>query len=212
MPNMSREGSPSPGRRCPLYRAWESLRDPVFPPPFMARQAACAFVMATINVVQSLLRLYGGKFSIREPKSARIRRLMPMPPSLAISLREHREQREQQRILQGATLQGTDLVFAHHDGSPLDPSTVSHTFGKIARRAGLSNIRYHDLRHAHASLMLLTGADPKVISERLGHSSIAITMDIYAHILPGLQEEAAIRFEEALILRVKQRTAEAAVK
>ncbi|PKB67013.1 MAG: hypothetical protein BZY81_05565 [SAR202 cluster bacterium Io17-Chloro-G4] len=91
-------------------------------------------------------------------------------------------------------------------------STVSHTFGKIARIAGLSNIRFHDLRHAHASLMLLTGADPKLISERLGHSSIAITMDIYAHILPGLQEEAAIRFEEVLRPRVKPRTVESIIK
>ena len=64
--------------------------------------------------------------------------------------------------------------------------------------SGLKNVRFHDLRHAHASLMLRTGANPKVISERLGHSSIAITMDIYSHVMPGLQEEAAIRFEEAL--------------
>ena len=89
-------------------------------------------------------------------------------------------------------------MFSHPDGSPLDPSTVSHTFAKIARKAGLASIRFHDLRHAHASLMLRTGASPKVISERLGHSSIAITMGIYAHIIPSLQEEAAIRFEDAL--------------
>lgn len=97
----------------------------------------------------------------------------------------------------------TDLVFSHPDGSPYDSSTVSHTFGKIARKAGLASIRFHDLRHAHASLMLRTGASPKVISERLGHSSIAITMDIYSHIMPGLQEEATIRFEDALKPRVK---------
>ena len=155
-------------------------------------------LMATISVTQSLQRLYGGEFSLREPKSSRSRRLIPMPPSLAILLRRHKEDQERQRTLLGFVPRENDLVFAHLDGSPLDPSTVSHTFGKIARNAGLSNVRFHDLRHAHASLMLRTGADPKVISERLGHSSIAITMDIYAHVLPGLQEEAAIRFEEAL--------------
>ena len=79
----------------------------------------------------------------------------------------------------------------------------------MPRKAGLTDIRYHDLRHAHASLMLLTGADPKVIIERLGHSSIAITMDIYAHILPGLQEEAAIRFDGALRPRVNKQPLEA---
>ena len=159
-------------------------------------------LMATISVTQTLQRLYGGEFSVREPKSARSRRLIPLPPSLAILLRQHKERQEEQRILLGSIVKETDLVFAHPDGSPLDPSTVSHTFGKIARKAGLVNIRFHDLRHAHASLMLRTGASPKVISERLGHSSIAITMDIYAHIIPGLQEEAVVRFEGALKPRV----------
>jgi len=160
-------------------------------------------LMATISVTKSLQRLYGGAFSVREPKSARSRRLVPMPPSLAISMRRHKALQEAQKTLLGLALQENDFVFAHLDGSPLDPSTVSHGFKKIARKAGLTNTRFHDLRHAHASLMLLTGADPKVISERLGHSSIAITMDIYAHVLPGLQEEAAIRFEEALKQRVE---------
>ena len=158
--------------------------------------------MATISVTQSLQRLSGGEFSIREPKSARSRRLVPMPPSLSILLRKHKEQQITQQETLGAVVTESELVFCHPDGSPLDPSTVSHTFAKLARKAGLAGIRFHDLRHAHASLMLLTGADPKVISERLGHSSIAITMDIYAHILPGLQEEAVIRFDGALRSRV----------
>ena len=166
--------------------------------------------MATISVTQSLQRLYGGEFSVREPKSAHSRRLIPMPPSLAILLRRYKQGQEQQRALLDSVLRDDDLVFAHPDGSPMDPSTVSHTFSKIARSAGFSNVRFHDLRHAHASLMLRTGADPKVISERLGHSSIAITMDIYAHVLPGLQEEAAIRFEEALRPRMNSEPVETA--
>ena len=159
-------------------------------------------LMATISVNQSLQRLTGGEFSIREPKSARSRRLVPMPPSLAVLLRQYKKFQGEQMVTLGLGLTEADLVFSHPDGSPLDPSTVSHTFSKIAKKAGLDKIRFHDLRHAHASLMLLTGADPKVISERLGHASIAITMDIYAHILPGLQEDAAIRFEGALKPRV----------
>ena len=167
-------------------------------------------LMATISVSRSLQKLYGGEISVREPKSARSRRLIPMPPSLAILLRQHKEQQKEQKVIFGSMLRENDYVFAHPDGSPLDPTTVSHTFAKLARKAGLSNIRFHDLRHAHASLMLRTGADPKVISERLGHSSIAITMDIYAHILPGLQEEAVIRFEDALKQRVAPTPAEIA--
>lgn len=90
------------------------------------------------------------------------------------------------------------LVFSHHDGSPLDPSTISHAFAKITCRAGLPGIRFHDLRHTHASLMLQNGVHPKIASERLGHSSIAITLDAYSHVLPGLQEAAALRFDDAL--------------
>ena len=158
--------------------------------------------LATISVTRSLQRLDGGEFSIREPKSARSRRLIPLPPSLAILLRRHKEREEQSKELLGMTVAPMDLVFAHLVGSPLDPSTVSHKFSKVVRKAGIQNVRFHDLRHAHASLMLRTGASPKVISERLGHSSIAITMDIYSHVMPGLQEEAAIRFEDALTPRI----------
>jgi integrase len=138
-------------------------------------------LMATISVTQSLQRLYGGEFTIGEPKTARSRRLIALPPSLAILLRQHKAQQEEQRKLLGLPLSETGLVFAHLDGSPLDPSTVSHAFGKLVTRAGLPHMRFHDLRHAHASLMLRIGVNPKVISERLGHSSIAITMDIYSH-------------------------------
>ena len=121
--------------------------------------------LATISVTQSLQRLYGGEFSIREPKSAHSRRLIPLPPSLAFLLRSHKEHEEQRKESLGITVALTDLVFAHLDGSPLDPSTVSHTFGKVVRKAGVKNVRFHDLRRARASLMLRTGASPKVISE-----------------------------------------------
>ena len=81
-------------------------------------------------------------------------------------------------------------MFAHPDGRPLDPSVLSHEFGRTARRAGLTGVRFHDLRHTFASLMLLRGAKPKVISEALGHNSVAFTMDVYSHIIEGMQSEA----------------------
>jgi integrase len=95
-----------------------------------------------------------------------------------------------------------DLVFANVEGDPIDPSFLSHTFGKIAKKARLENVRFHDLRHTSASLMLLRGAPPKVISEALGHSSVAFTMDVYSHILPGMQEEAMALLDEVLPLGV----------
>jgi len=92
-----------------------------------------------------------------------------------------------------------DLVFANVDGNPVDPSVLSHAFGKIARQAGLNGVRFHDLRHTFASLMLLRGAKPKVISEALGHSSVAFTMDTYSHIIYyGMQEDAMALLDEVL--------------
>jgi integrase len=82
------------------------------------------------------------------------------------------------------------------DGSPLSPSTVSHAFLDLARKAGFKNIRFRDLRHTHASLMLKQDISPKIVQERLGHSTIAITLDLYSHVTPGLQEAAALRFIE----------------
>jgi site-specific recombinase XerD len=82
----------------------------------------------------------------------------------------------------------TDLVFAHYDGSPLSPGTVSHTSKKIVKRAGLES-RLQDNRHAFATLMMSFGVNPKVVSEMLGHSTIATTMDIYSHVPLGLQRE-----------------------
>ncbi|MFC2070778.1 tyrosine-type recombinase/integrase [Chloroflexota bacterium] len=91
-----------------------------------------------------------------------------------------------------------DLVFANHDGKPLDPSTLTHNFGKIVKQAGLGRVRFHDLRHTFASLALLRGAKPKVISEALGHASVAFTMDTYSHIISGMQEDMMALLDDVL--------------
>ena len=85
--------------------------------------------------------------------------------------------------------------FCHSDGSLLDPDLVSKWFLKAGSKAGLEGLRLHDLRHTHASLMLSKGIHLKVVSERLGHSSIGITGDLYSHVLPTVQEDAVRRFE-----------------
>ena len=73
------------------------------------------------------------------------------------------------------------------DGSPIDPDRVSKEFPKLVRAEGLPHLTFHGLRHAHATLALSAGVNPKIVSERLGHSSISVTMDIYSHVLPGMQ-------------------------
>jgi len=96
------------------------------------------------------------------------------------------------------------LVFANYDGKPIDPSTLTYNFGRIVKRAGL-RARFHDLRHNYASLMLAAGVHPKIVSEALGHSTVAITLDIYSHVTPGLQEAAAKQLDSVLPVGVTQR-------
>ena len=89
-------------------------------------------------------------------------------------------------------------MFSHPDGRPFRPNSVGRAFQVIAESVGLNGIRLHDLRHAHATVLLQQGVHPKIVQERLGHSSVATTLDIYSHVLPGLQEAAARRFDEGL--------------
>ena len=97
-----------------------------------------------------------------------------------------------------STLTEGSLVFAYPDGSPPVPDRISWHFRRILSRLGLKPIRFHDLRHTHASLMLRQGVHPKIVSERLGHSTVSITLDTYSHVTPGLQEAAARTFEDSL--------------
>ncbi|HCO02963.1 MAG TPA: hypothetical protein DIT48_06305 [Actinobacteria bacterium] len=91
-----------------------------------------------------------------------------------------------------------DLIFAKPDGTPLDPDGFSASFGAIVRRSGLKRVRLHDLRHTHATLLLRQNVHPKVVQERLGHSSIAVTLDTYSHVGPNLQEQATLALDAVL--------------
>jgi len=154
--------------------------------------------LAQLSVTQTLHRLSSGGFVFGKPKTVKSRRTIALPPTVCILLRQLKERQIGERLLLGLKLQDDDLVFAKPDGKPLDPSSVTHAFRRVIKRAGLPSLRFHDLRHTHASLMLKQGIHPKIVSERLGHSSIGITLDTYSHVMPGLQEAAALRFEEGL--------------
>jgi integrase len=128
-----------------------------------------------------------------------------MTPKLALFLREYRAEREVLYRQLGKELTIDSLIFGSPEGKPLDPSILSHEFARVAKRAGLEGVRFHDLRHTFASLMLLRGAKPKVISEALGHSSVAFTMDTYSHIIEGMQEDAMALLDEVLPVGVSQK-------
>ena len=156
--------------------------------------------MATVSVQRALHHLRDGSLVFTQPKSQKGVRLVALTPSAVVTLRNHRRRQEQQAALLGTSTSSDGLVFCHHDGSPLLPSSLTHAYLRAARSVSIYGVRLHDLRHTHASLMLRQGVHPKIVSERLGHSTVGITLDLYSHVAPGLQEAAANRFEEGLVV------------
>jgi integrase len=134
--------------------------------------------------------------TFQEPKTARSRRAVVLPAFLRPYLdRQHLDQGSRRERL-GSAWQEQDMVIDSGNGSPVNPVNLSGAWGRFVRRHALPPLRFHDLRHAHATLMLLQGVHPKIVSERLGHSSIGITLDIYSHVLPSMQSEAAEAFDQ----------------
>jgi integrase len=114
-------------------------------------------------------------------------------------LRSHRVRRAEELLKLGVPLTDDALVVAQADGCPLQPRSITRQWlTLLSNNKTLPPIRFHDLRHAHATHMLSSGIHPKVASERLGHSKVGITMDLYSHVMPGMQEDAAARVDRAL--------------
>lgn len=113
-------------------------------------------------------------------------------------LRAHRGRQQAERDEWDSDYQDNDLVVAKENGEPLHPHSFSQAFGRLVRQAGLRRIRLHDLRHTHATIAVRAGVPVKVISERLGHESPAFTLKQYAHVMPGMQAEAAAQIAHAV--------------
>ncbi len=157
-------------------------------------------LLLQISVNRTLHQVRCGRIVIRQPKTERSRRVVALTPSTAALLEEHHESQSRLRESLGyPELTSDDLVFCQYNGKPLLPNTVTHNWIKVVRRSGLSGIRLHDARHTHASLMLKQGVHPKIVQERLGHSSIQVTLDTYSHVSPGLQKAAASKFDDILL-------------
>ena len=141
--------------------------------------------------VRATLQKTKGGFVYAEPKSARSRRRIALTAAAAEALRMHRARQAEERLVVGPEWEDHDLVFCTHQGRPLIGSNVlNQNFHPLLKRAGLPRIRFHDLRHTAATLLLLRGVHPKVVSELLGHSSVSLTLDVYSHVLPDMQREA----------------------
>src|SRR5205814_1300219 len=127
----------------------------------------------------------------KAPKTAAGRRTIPLGRDVIEALRRHRAAQAEHRLKLGPAWQDYGLVFPSEVGTPVDHVAVRQKFWKLCDAAGVPRIRVHDLRHTAATLMLLAGIHVKVVSERLGHSSIAITLQTYSHVLPTMQRDAA---------------------
>jgi integrase len=149
--------------------------------------------------VQQTVEVTRHGLAFKPPKTPKSRRLVPLPGFCTRALLEHRRQQAQHWLRVGPAYSNHDLVCGGSLGMPQSPDGFSVAFVHFVRSIGLERpIRFHDLRHSHATLLLAHGVHPKVVSERLGHSTIGLTLDTYSHVLPGLQEHAAAILEEAL--------------
>ncbi len=151
-----------------------------------------------LSVVGTLQRSHHG-LAISEPKTARSRRKVMLTQAATNALRQHRIRQMEERLKAGPLWEDSGLAFPNETGKPMDAGNLlRRDFSPLLKRAGLSHIRFHDLRHTAATLLLSQGINPKVIQEMLGHSSITLTLDTYSHVLPTMQREAREAMEAVL--------------
>jgi len=145
---------------------------------------------ARLSVRRSLVPI-NGTVEVHEPKTSRGRRLVALDPFTVSAVRAWSCRQKEERLEWGPAWTDSGLVFTRTDGKLLHPERVSKAFRTAVKKTGLPQIHLHDLRHTHATLALEAGVHPKVVSDRLGHATVAITLDIYSHAIPALSEEAA---------------------
>jgi integrase len=141
--------------------------------------------------IRNTLVMVDGKPIMAEPKTAKGRRSLMLAPQVLEAVRAHRAHQAAERLSWGVDYTDSGVVVTTEDGRPMHPETLSGLFVRQAKRVGLPPIRLHDLRHSVASILLAQGVHPKVVSEQLGHATIALTLDTYSHVIPSLQQEAA---------------------
>ncbi len=154
-----------------------------------------AFQIAIVQTVTAI----EGKVVMGRPKTAGSRRTVYVHDATIKALRQQRQLQAEERLAAGpAWAPDNDLVFRTQTGEPVNPDRFSRLFDKIVAEADVPRIRLHDLRHTNATLSLKAGVHPKIVSERLGHASIAITLDLYSHVTPGISRDAAATVESMM--------------
>ena len=152
---------------------------------------------ALATVTRSLEQTKEG-LRFKRPKTERSSRNVALPSFAVEALKRYRVEQATHRLKLGPVYEDQDLICARDDGAAIPPNTLSTNFASTIRRSTMSHVRFHDLRHTHATQLLKHGVHPKVVSERLGHSKIGITLDTYSHVMPGMQEDAASKMDAVL--------------
>jgi integrase len=134
-----------------------------------------------------------------EPKTGAGRRTIALDPATVTALRAHRARQAEERLAWGEAWTDVGLVFTAEDGTPLPPGTLSRAFTALAKRAGLPPIRFHDIRHSYATAARTAGVPIEVVSRRLGHARPSITSDVYSHVTPRMDDEAAARVASTIL-------------
>lgn len=151
----------------------------------------------TIQVVQTVYKPLKHSPLIQAPKTAGSVRSIAISDNVVTELREHKRKQNEFRLRFGSQYHNHDLIAPRPDGKPMDPRGINEHFDEMIRKSGAPKIRFHDLRHTHATIMLQLGEHPKVVSERLGHKDVNITLNTYSHVLPNMQQDAAKRLFDA---------------
>jgi len=152
----------------------------------------------TLAVRRTLSRGKEGRWELGQPKTAAGRRSIALPASCVTSLRKHRARQNAERLRLGELWEDHGFVFTNRTGNMLHVNSLAHAFGKLTVASGLPVIRFHDLRHTSATLLLAQGVHPKIVQERLGHADITMTLNRYSHVTPDMQRMAADTLDAAL--------------
>ena len=149
------------------------------------------FDLAQLSIANTITEV-GAVDVMGPPKTAKSRRMVYLDRRTLATLREHRQRQRQQRLAAGPAWDSAhDWVLTDELGGYIRPQSMSYEWRLLMEQLDLPTIRLHDLRHTHATLALKAGVHPKVVSERLGHATVGITLDLYSHVAPSLAKDAA---------------------
>jgi integrase len=150
---------------------------------------------SALEVRGSLQRVQAG-LVVAEPKTPKSRRRVGLTSAALTALRRHKVVQAAERLRLGSAWRNSEMVFTDEAGAPIDATKfLRNSFAPLLQAAGLHPMRFHDLRHTAATLLLGRGIHPKIVSEMLGHSQVAITLDLYSHVTPTMQREATAAME-----------------